>query len=591
MNNSLGASAAQPRATTPASPSSPPAVAVPPHAVEPLEWYYARDGQTFGPFARTTLLDLFATKELSIECYIWHQTFAEWQPAYATPPFADAIANLRREQTDRSPSPAPSSPDPDASSRLQSLFSRASSPPPDDEIDLDVDGASRVINFKDIRNPTSDLASSDDEIDLDIDGASRVVRVQDIRPPAGRHANVSIDLDVDGNSGLLNTSTLGALSTNAHHSNPPPSARNAADILAELHQIQDEIHAREASSPRSFSHDDHGGGEQSMLIQIDLLRAQQRQARMRTLGIAVGVGLGVFLLVFTSLKLLQDPEPDTRPTYTEQTRDTSLGQGLSEDQLLALAPESDFEIVSDASSLPDPIPPSPESGIASDLIDSPPSTPDNPQDPTSAKPDKTTGKPSTKPDKNPDAKPDKTKKPNPLPNMGSTTDPLNIDLNAQDGTSARNGVGLGTKDDTKPKVGGPSSSLPTSSDPLLSSRRKQIDIGDGSSNPTAALSTGQKAPSISQKDRTLFKSGITKIANSVHLCSRRFADKVGTTLPERITIRLTVSAEGALEKVKTEGSFPDVFLSCLKDQEIHWKFAPRPGGASVEFRQAFLISK
>jgi hypothetical protein len=589
VNHSPGASV-PPRAASPAQPS-PHSQHAPAPSAEPLEWYYARDGQTFGPLAQSTLMGQFIRREVGIECHIWHQSFTEWKPAYATPPFSDALlqATKAAEVASRPPTPSRNNPPPSdqARSQLQALFSRVSSPDPDDlqEVDLDIDGASRVVSARDLRAQASSATSTDDPIiDLDIDGASRVVNIKDIRPPPTiSPAAPSIDLDVDGNSSLLNVNALRGLPPSS--SAAPIQARSSEDILAELQELQDAMAARDADlSPE--------GNEQSMVIQLDLLHAQQRQSRNRTLGIAVGVGVGVFLIVFLALSLIREPEVTTRG-FVEHARSVSVLQGLTDDQLLALAPEDDFEIVvSDTASdqptpdLPTPdLPPAdstaPDQPSSDPLADTPPLASNT----TSKNTPKDPQKGSTKtPDKNPKT----------LAQFDNSTNTLNIDLSKQGSTHTSNtSTKLGTSDPSAaPKtVSGATPSL-TSSDPFKSTRRATVDIGTTPDNSASQLSNlAPKSSGISVKDRTMFKSGITKIANSVHTCSRRFADKVGTSLPSRINLRLTVNATGALEKVQIDGTFPPVFTSCLKEHEPNWKFGPRPGGSTVEFRQAFLINQ
>ena len=53
----------------------------------PIEWYYSRSGETFGPYALSVLQDMFGTGQLGDEAYVWKADFPAWLPARDRPEF------------------------------------------------------------------------------------------------------------------------------------------------------------------------------------------------------------------------------------------------------------------------------------------------------------------------------------------------------------------------------------------------------------------------------------------------------------------------------------------------------------------------
>ncbi len=56
-----------------------------------LPWYYALNGQTFGPYQKQDLMRMFESGELSDACYIWNESFVEWLPVRNVPEFVPAL--------------------------------------------------------------------------------------------------------------------------------------------------------------------------------------------------------------------------------------------------------------------------------------------------------------------------------------------------------------------------------------------------------------------------------------------------------------------------------------------------------------------
>ncbi len=61
-------------------------------AVPTTQWYYALNGQTFGPFTLDGLRRKYATAEIGDATYVWHERLGAWKPVASEPAFADALA-------------------------------------------------------------------------------------------------------------------------------------------------------------------------------------------------------------------------------------------------------------------------------------------------------------------------------------------------------------------------------------------------------------------------------------------------------------------------------------------------------------------
>ena len=76
--------------------ASPPAL---PTAAAQIQWHYALNGQTYGPYDESTLKAMFASGELTDACYIWQASFgATWKPALQVPLF---LASIEQGKTRR----------------------------------------------------------------------------------------------------------------------------------------------------------------------------------------------------------------------------------------------------------------------------------------------------------------------------------------------------------------------------------------------------------------------------------------------------------------------------------------------------------
>lgn len=60
-------------------------------AAQSLPWYYALNGQTFGPYEKPVLMRMFESGEIGDACYVWNETFVEWLPARQVAEFVPAL--------------------------------------------------------------------------------------------------------------------------------------------------------------------------------------------------------------------------------------------------------------------------------------------------------------------------------------------------------------------------------------------------------------------------------------------------------------------------------------------------------------------
>lgn len=66
------------------------------HATRPapsatIPWYYALNGQTFGPYEDQDLMRMFESGELGDACYVWNESFTEWLPVRQVSLFVPAL--------------------------------------------------------------------------------------------------------------------------------------------------------------------------------------------------------------------------------------------------------------------------------------------------------------------------------------------------------------------------------------------------------------------------------------------------------------------------------------------------------------------
>ena len=70
----------------------------PPTAPTKIQWHYAINGESFGPFDEEILQQRFATNELGDAVYVWNETFTEWKRVTEVATFASALQKAARER-------------------------------------------------------------------------------------------------------------------------------------------------------------------------------------------------------------------------------------------------------------------------------------------------------------------------------------------------------------------------------------------------------------------------------------------------------------------------------------------------------------
>lgn len=56
-----------------------------------VPWYYAINGQSFGPFEQAVMMNMYQRGEVGDASYVWNETFTSWKPVFEVEPFASAL--------------------------------------------------------------------------------------------------------------------------------------------------------------------------------------------------------------------------------------------------------------------------------------------------------------------------------------------------------------------------------------------------------------------------------------------------------------------------------------------------------------------
>lgn len=73
-------------------PSPPPSPKSPGFDPQQVDWHYALNGQSFGPFGLQELRERYRSGELGDETYVWTESFSNWKPVAEVEWFEDALA-------------------------------------------------------------------------------------------------------------------------------------------------------------------------------------------------------------------------------------------------------------------------------------------------------------------------------------------------------------------------------------------------------------------------------------------------------------------------------------------------------------------
>lgn len=74
-------------------PTAPVAAATPatPAAQKQIAWHYSINGQTFGPFTQSALVQMYTDGSVPEASYVWNESFDGWKPALEIEPFGSAL--------------------------------------------------------------------------------------------------------------------------------------------------------------------------------------------------------------------------------------------------------------------------------------------------------------------------------------------------------------------------------------------------------------------------------------------------------------------------------------------------------------------
>lgn len=577
-------------------------------------WYYSKDGQSFGPFAESSLKDQFQQGELGEECYVWHRELGDWKPAFETAPFDDVIAELKKvssevvlepmDELEELPGDSTRITERPSSERLSSLRDRLGGD--FDEIHSDVEPE------PDPKTEDATIVEVEEEytIDLDVDEASKVVSLADIMAAAGKSPSSSgIDLDVDGASAVLGVDEIGAATEVDEGNSWLSSEKSSSDARADLFAA---IDAARASG--ELDDDVDQPVEKSMLIHIEHL--QSRNRRTKRIGLVVFVALVIFLLgFFLVIALHETDEVVVSGAPLEGTTVvTSYGQEISDEDLERFAPESEFSLTvlgeggedegeeetetevasaegsepviaplvgAGADTSPGEIKPLVGAGAVSDTS------------PGEIKPLVGPGSASRKASSEKSSSKSSKKKEKDESGLGDLTAglDLNPDLSGQN-TSSKKKTGLSMGGGPS-EVGlrGSSSGSPTgiSAGTLPRSRRKAVSV------KTTDLGTKKQkknnaAAKLKGAARSPYVPGLKAVSKSVQECTKR-SQKAGEEIGvKKMYITVRIDGAGKVSKIKYDKKINGTpFEECLVSKSNLWNFPPSDEGKPVELRQGFVL--
>jgi len=551
---------------------------------EQMTWYFSKDGQSYGPFTQSDLLERFGKGELGAECYVWTQSYDEWLPAYETPPFSLAI---------------------------QESMIAAYSDDDDGERTV-VSGSVPAVdpNASPEERRLEEALGGDDlgAIDLDVDGASRVMGIAELQ--AAAHANpprpsadeVEIDLDVDEASRVV----------------------SIADLMAQSQQEQ-------AISNLPADYDTSAGtGERSMLIHIDHLRQHNAQSRRKQIIavlalVVVLLGVGLYFAMRDESQISKELNATAAQEAAEEARtkeilqakefDTPESVGFSSDDLKVEARIADLEAVD-------------ENAFKDDVMDDEIVIEDGSTDPTPepSKPkrnDKTKKTPKDKkvakanpkderkgrtrpkqPGEKDGKKPKNSGKKTKLDTSVARVDIGNVLEGTDGGKGRKKGLGIGDADGPKAmeskgsvgggsRLGGPGASRRGRVNTRALAEKAGIEDG------SKIKGKKRKAGSLTSKERKKLSPGIKKVSRSVFDCGRRHQiNGHAGILPSKVQILFKVSRKGGTpSKIKVippkgRNKLPKKFQACIiGESKTKWQFPALGGEGHVVLKQRFLIGR
>ncbi len=551
----------------------------PPRPLEPTDWYYSCDGQSFGPFAHAMLLARFSSGELGSECYVWHRSLGAWQPAHSTPPFEEVIAAREEGGAQETLMPGvlsaavaaadASGAQPKAArapaAHLHGLRARLDA--------LDEDGAQRD-STTDAADSADDADDADDAESADLDtlidprelagpqvGSSAGPTPVAVAPERGEDASVAadgddegIDLDVDGASRVIDYASLVAAHQQRERKKEALSFAAADPENAWMSEEQHRSHAElmAAVDEARDSLPENAPVERSMLIHIDHLRQQNRRVK-----IYAALAVLALLCLGASIGLIMYFYEADIGSPSVGVRSTSLavlsGTAVDGSELERLAPLDDFTIADVE----------PEEDVA---------TPTPGQQRPSTRSNRRAGNDPMSAIKGIDA--------------SAQLTGLNMDTPRRAGGAAEQG----TAPEIKTGDGGALSA--TSLGSGINTRRSTValetsDLGPGLPSRASKYAQGE-GRKVSASERNTFATGLQRVSRTVQECHKRQLN-AGVAMAAKIYLNLTVEPEGRVSRFAIDQSVRGTdFETCLQSKRDRWIFDPFDG-AAVELRQGFVL--
>ncbi|PIW02532.1 MAG: hypothetical protein COW42_01135, partial [Deltaproteobacteria bacterium CG17_big_fil_post_rev_8_21_14_2_50_63_7] len=340
------------------------------------DWYYSRDGQSFGPFPKEDLVAQFTSRELGAECYVWHRALGAWSPAHSTAPFDQIIADQQVSHSAKNPFADPNSgaaallartgteaasveakrpsqrvknlkgtldtlsaeSRPEAVADSEGADDRSAATSPDARGEVSEDVTTSVADVIDEASHAEVDEASHAEIDLDIDGASRVVDLEQLRALGMRTDSMPL---LDPALSTLESQEMDTVNLDDDTVSAQGSeqtgwmSKESEEARKRLFSAIERAHESGAS---------HAPVERSMLIHIDHLRQQNRKVRLYAILAVLGMAL-VGIVIWAVLSYSEthiDAEEKWQPGAALVSEG---GEEIDDAELERLAPIAEFTLV------------------------------------------------------------------------------------------------------------------------------------------------------------------------------------------------------------------------------------------------------
>ncbi|MBO5752081.1 MAG: zinc-ribbon domain-containing protein [Proteobacteria bacterium] len=337
----------------------------------------------------------------------------------------------------------------------------------------------------------------------------------------------------------------------------PETEQSVAKVRASHHKL-DDIAAKYADifdlpDPEP-QHSEDGISENSMMIQLAHFQKTQEKEKRKTNTALIIAAIVAVLIVFAcvagGIVLTSETETETQKTSFAKVE----GRSISSDELSAIAPIEDFEIVASDE-------PAPKTK----------STRTRTQKNNTAKANATAEENTKQPIAEETAAADAVQ-----PEAPSANEDVMAALYGNDAPAA-------PSEDTDKPMAIPANKKDGRANIVLKSAGDFANTDAVKGSKYGQLNAGSAATS-----RELFSIGLRSVSQTVQECHKREA-KTGNMMIPKIYLRLTVEPSGVVSSFEVEEKeVPASFNKCLEGKKDRWKFAPFEGNA-VKMRQGFVL--